>query len=270
MTTSAISSATDASAFLTTSSVTGSIATAAMARPGSRCCRARRAWPGSPAGRRRSRRTPRRSAAPRAPARRERRGGRPACRASPARARSRRGASRASSARLERGERVARRSTFPPPERSAHVHDVDRRVRRRVAVGPLVLGVEARREPGEVGTRRPARAPSARTPARRSACRRRGTDDRRPPSREGALGLRLELAVSRARAPRARRLAAQRQRPRDSCSMSEKSRPTALKTPGAGGTITRRMWSARAISTATTGPLPPKPQSTKSRGSRPR
>ncbi len=41
-----------------------------------------------------------------------------------------------------------------------------------------------------------------------------------------------------------------------SCSVSEKSRPSALKTPGAGGTSTCRIRSARAISTPVSGPLP--------------
>ena len=55
-----------------------------------------------------------------------------------------------------------------------------------------------------------------------------------------------------------------------SCSLSEKSRPSALKTPGAGGTSTCRIPSARAISTPVSGPLPPNAHSAKSRGSRPR
>ena len=46
--------------------------------------------------------------------------------------------------------------------------------------------------------------------------------------------------------------------------------PTAVKTPGATGTSTRRMSRAAATSHACAGPLPPKATSVKSRGSRPR
>jgi hypothetical protein len=42
------------------------------------------------------------------------------------------------------------------------------------------------------------------------------------------------------------------------CCRSLASMPTAVKTPGEMGTSTRRISSARATSTACTGPLPPK------------
>ena len=46
--------------------------------------------------------------------------------------------------------------------------------------------------------------------------------------------------------------------------------PEGREEPGAGGTTTRRISSARAMAAAKSGPLPPKANSANSRGSRPR
>src|SRR5262249_17934178 len=60
------------------------------------------------------------------------------------------------------------------------------------------------------------------------------------------------------------------QRARVICSRSAYSNPNDENNPADGGTTTRPMPSADAIAAANSGPLPPKANSAKSRGSRPR
>ena len=144
------------------------------------------------------------------------------------------------------------------PDRQPHIDELDRVLRasggHRSARAP---DGTASASSSKVEASRPE--PSARRPARHSADRPRNGIRR---AKDRSLRRQNTAARPRSARHRARPEPHRRARPlgdatgrTNSCSTSERSRPSALKTPAARGITTRRMPSALATSAATTGPV---------------
>ena len=215
---------------------------------GSRCCRGRRGGRWRPAGRGSSRRTRRRAADPAGASGRGPRGRSPGSRAGRARGRTRLGASRRRRSRAAPGgarrrQRLGRSTRAVSRRFTRATGSLERRVAVLVARAPRRThgaGVGGRGRVVEPALRhrdrqlvRLARVAQVERPAAAPA-------GRRPP-RPRARGLASASSARNAASTSAQRPTARAgagTSARAWCSRSASSRPTALKTPGAGGTST--------------------------------
>ena len=169
----------------------------------------------------------------------------------------------------------ARRAGSGLAERDhAEPHELDRDRLQPVAVVPLVERVVALedRARARASARRPAPRPPARSSGPGSASRSSGAPRAAHPPHPGPRSRArpsLERAEQAAELRAGVRSAIGKTLLTASTRSGAASVPNAEQTPGLGGTSTRRMPMASAISAACVGPAPPKATSTNSRGSMP-